>query len=206
MIKGLRSAAVAAVLIVSTAAQAADFSAETVARNSLGQTRTSKLYISNGKVRVEPQGAPSYELLDAKAKTGYFVFPAKKTYIVQPQRMAMYNAASFSIAATPCINLMATGGIITCKSLGPDKINGRVTEKWEVTQTGPGPKGPAGPSLSFTSTVWVDRGLNTIVKAQSARGSLQYQNLKLGPQPANLFALPAGFKQEAMPTPPAARK
>jgi hypothetical protein len=208
VLKHVAWAVVAAGLVVSGVAQSAEFSANTIAKNSDGQVHTSKIYFSNGKVRIEPQGAPNYIVLDTAAKTGFVVLPTKKIYMVEPKMMATYSAATFSVGATPCMNLAPTGGIITCKKLGPDKINGRPTEKWEVTQTGPDPKGG---QMSLISTVWVDRGLGTLVRAQSPRGTLDYQNVHFGPQAASLFAVPAGFTKQDMsapaaPVPPAPKK
>ncbi|MGD0189601.1 MAG: hypothetical protein ABSD74_02550 [Rhizomicrobium sp.] len=204
MLKQIAWTAVLAVFVVSGGANAAEFSATTVAKNSEGQVHTSKIYYSNGKVRIEPQGAPNYIILDTAAKTGFIVLPAKKVFILEPKMMATYSAATFSVGVNPCVNLAPTGGIITCKNLGADKINGRPTEKWQVTQTGPG--GTNGTGMSLISTVWVDRGMGTLVKAQSPRGTLDYQNVHFGPQAANLFAVPTGFKKQDMPAPQAAKR
>jgi len=188
---GLRWVVAAGALCLASTAQAIEFSAESVAHNSRGQTRMEKIFVSNGQVRVEPADAPSYELLDTVKKTGYFVVPTKKWAVVLPAVVAARNAAPYKVGANPCASLAGTGGFATCKKLGSDTVNGRPTEKWQVTQTGPG--GTDGLGESFTSTVWLDRGLDVIVKAVSARGTLAVQNLHMGPQPANLFALPAGY-------------
>ena len=199
MIKSLRWAAAAVALCVANAAHAVEFSADSVAHNSVGQTHVSKIYVSNGMVRVEPAGLTSYEILDTAKPAGYFIVPGKKLCVVQPLIMAAHNASAFNVGVTPCIKLMGTGGFATCKKLGADKVNGRPTEKWQLIQTGPG--GTNGMGQSFTSTVWIDRGLGAIVKAESVRGTLEYRNLHMGPQPASLFAIPAGYVKQPMPAP-----
>jgi hypothetical protein len=197
--KSLPWAAAAVALSVSSATYAVDFSADSVAHNSTGQTRTIKVYSSNGKVRVEPVGADSYEILDTAKRAGYIIYPQKKLCRVQPQMMAIMNSAAYSVAANPCVKISLSGGLATCKRLADDKVNGRATERWEVTRVSPGGKNNMG--LSYTLTVWVDRGLGAIVKSQGPRGILEYQNLRIGPQSPNLFAVPAGYKTEQIPMP-----
>ena len=193
MINGLRMAAVAVVLCMSGAAHAVEYSADGVAHNSTGQTKMSKIYVSNGKVRVEPVGGTSYEVLDTVHQTGYFVVPAKKLRVEQPAVMAGQNGAAYNVGVTPCTVLMLTRAMVNCKKLGADKLNGRATEKWQVIQL-------LG-SQSFTSTVWVDRALGAIVKAQSARGTFDLQNVRMGPQSASLFVTPAGFATQQIGPP-----
>lgn len=196
MIKGLRFAAAAVAICVTTAAQAVEYSAVSVAHNSQGQSRSRKIYFSNGLIRVEMEGAPAYEILDAKKLTGSFIVPGKKLCVVQPAVMAQQNISAYSVGASPCSKIMATGGIVNCKRLGTDQLDGRPAEKWELIQVVQG--------QSYTSTVWVDRLLDAIVKAQSPRGTFEMQNVHIGPQPASLFAVPAGYTTKNMgaPVPP----
>lgn len=196
VINGLRLAAVACAMCVATAAQALEYSAVSVAHNSMGQSRSRKIYFSNGKIRVETEGAPAYEVLDTAKRTGIFIVPAKKLCVVQPPVMAQQNIAAYSVGASPCTKIMATGGIVNCKKLGMDKLDGRPAEKWELIQVMEG--------QSYTSTVWVDRMLDAIVKAQSPRGTFEMQNIHFGPQLASLFVVPAGYTTTNMgpPVPP----
>jgi hypothetical protein len=188
VIDRLRLAATSVALCLATAAHAEDYSAVAVAHNSMGQTRNIKIFVSHGKVRVEPQGAPSFELLDTAKREGYFVVPAQKMYLVQPPDVALHNGAPYSVSVNPCEKISDRLNLATCKKLGADRINGRVTEKWQVSE------GDA--KEMFTTTIWVDRGLDAIVKSQSSRGLLELQNLHIGPQPANLFVLPAGYAMQ----------
>jgi hypothetical protein len=188
VIDGARLAAMAVAMCFVTAAQAQDYSAVAVAHNGTGQTRIIKIFASHGKVRVEPQGIPSYEILDTAKKEGYFIVPDKKVYLVQPPDMAQHNGAPYSVSPNPCEKISDRLNLATCKKLGSDKINGRVAEKWQVT---------AGDAKQlFTTTIWVDRDLNAVVKSQSSRGTLEFQNLRIGPQPASLFVLPTGYSAQ----------
>lgn len=190
MIKVLRLAAAAVAISAATAAQAVEYSAVSVAHNSMGQSRSKKIYFSNGLIRVELEGAPAYEVLDIKKQTGLFIVPGKKLSVVQPAVMAEQNIAAYSVGVSPCAKILATGGVVNCKKLGVDKLDGRPAEKWELIQVVQG--------QSYTSTVWVDRLLDAIVKAQSPRGTFEIQNVHFGPQPASLFSVPAGYTTQNM--------
>jgi hypothetical protein len=102
--------------------------------------------------------------------------------------MALHNGAPYSVPANPCEKISDRVNLATCKKMGADKINGRVTEKWQVSE------GDA--KQLFATTIWVDRDLDAIVKSQSSRGTLELQNLRIGPQPANLFVLPVGYSMQ----------
>ncbi len=193
MIKSVRLAAATVAIGMATAAQAVEYSAEGVAHNIQGQTRTTKIYVSNGKVRVEAQGGPSYEVIDTTKQTGFFVVPAKKLCVLQPAVMAAQNGAAYNVGMTPCIKIMATGGIVNCKKLGMDKLNGRPAEKWQLIQVVQG--------QSFSSTIWVDHGLGAIVKAQSVRGTFEFRNVHFAPQPASLFVMPTGYATKTISGP-----
>jgi hypothetical protein len=183
--RSLRLVAAAVALCFATAAQAQDYSAVAVAHNSVGQVKNIKISVSHGKVRVEPVGGPSYEILDTTKREGYFVVPGKKMCLVQPPDMALHNGAPYSVSPNPCEKITTPLDFAACKKVGTDKINGRATEKWQISQ--------GDPKHPFVSTIWVDRSLDAVVKAQSARGTFEFQDLHIGPQPANLFVIPAGY-------------
>jgi hypothetical protein len=180
-------------IYATSAAQAIEFSADAVAHNSTGQTRTSKIYISNGMVRVDQAGALFYEVLDTKKQSGHFIVPTKKLNVEQPAVMAAQNAAAYNVGATPCIKIVAIGGLVNCTKLGMDKVGGRPTEKWKLIMVSQG--------MAYISTLWVDRTLGLIVKSTSDRGTFEIQNVHFGPQAASLFVVPSGYTTKQMPAP-----
>jgi hypothetical protein len=73
----------------------------------------------------------------------------------------------------------------TCKDLGPDTVNSRLCEKWQIT-----------PKNGNVTTTWVDQKLPLPIKTQTADGnSFELSNIKEGSQPASLFDPPAGYRK-----------
>jgi len=73
--------------------------------------------------------------------------------------------------------------------LGQETVNGRATEKWQMTNTGRGGK-------SQTATQWYDPQLGTAVREQMPGGfTRELRNIIVAPQPANLFTLPSGYRK-----------
>nr|CRH06959.1 conserved exported protein of unknown function [Candidatus Magnetococcus massalia] len=74
------------------------------------------------------------------------------------------------------------------KLLEITELNGRKTEKWQITQSYRG--------KSKSSLQWVDAKLRLPVKVENnGKVSAELTNLKEGPQPAKLFTLPKGYKK-----------
>lgn len=146
--------------------------------------------MGSGQIRVEPVGAPSYEILNIAQSTGYFVVPGKKLIVQQSPTVAQMSVAPYNIGPDPCVTVSTKENPASCKKIGYDKLTGRPTEKWQMTQLVSG--------KSQTSTIWVDRPLHAIVRSQSGAGIFKLVNFHFGKQPAALFALPSGFNRTQM--------
>ena len=72
----------------------------------------------------------------------------------------------------------------SCKKLGSEHVNGRKTQKWEITS----PRGGKG-------HLWVDPRLAFVIKMRDEEGLTELRNIKEGPQPPSLFELPAGYRR-----------
>lgn len=79
---------------------------------------------------------------------------------------------------------------------GSETIKGILCDRFD-TQSEAGEKG----------TLWINQRDHTMVRWTSGNGkqSIDYDNYRLGAQPAELFAIPAGYKKMQMPAPPAAK-
>ena len=77
---------------------------------------------------------------------------------------------------------------------GSETIKGIVCDKFETVSEA-GQKG----------TLWMNQQDHTMVRwtSESTKQTVDYDNYKIGPQPAELFVIPAGFQKMAMPAPPA---
>jgi hypothetical protein len=81
-----------------------------------------------------------------------------------------------------------------CQNLGADTVNGRPATKWQLTYKRSGKTGYA----------WIDPHLHYLVKMQdpAAQTTMQVREVKEGPQPTSLFAIPAGYTKMDPPAPP----
>jgi hypothetical protein len=95
----------------------------------------------------------------------------------------------------PLKYLMPNGQTMELKLVGPEKFDGRAVEKWEVTSTVPNQQ----PVATFQ---WYDPELKLAVREEFPGGYVsELKNIKVGAQPDDLFAVPAGYTLKAMPTP-----
>lgn len=87
------------------------------------------------------------------------------------------------------------GGSLESRMLGKEQHEGRNVEKWETVMSRPGQQ-------PVKMVQWLDAELGGVtVKQQGPDGSgFELRNIRLGPQPPELFTVPAGFQKV---TPPA---
>ena len=87
------------------------------------------------------------------------------------------------------------GPTMVRKLLGTEPVHGRPTEKWEFTDHFQG--------KSHSHLQWVDTQLRIPVRTSGEKGIvMEVTDLKPGPQPENLFELPAGFQKTRPPPRP----
>ena len=90
---------------------------------------------------------------------------------------------------TPLKQTMPNGVTMTRRLLGKETVNGRQTEKWEMTVAG-------GSGSSNKTYQWYDTELDTNVREQQADVySRELLDIKVGPQPAVLFTVPSDFTE-----------
>jgi len=175
--------------------RAQEFTADSIAHLGGGRENKAKLYVGHGKLRLEPQQGPALVIiLDSSSPAMYVLTPADKRYVEQPSNMARQNLAMFGLGGAgvgPCLEGDASG---TCKKLGNEVIDGRATEKWQVSDTFKG--------RTFTFLYWMDTSLHLAVKTQGGGIMGDLQNIREGPQPASLFEIPADYHRMDMPGSP----
>jgi hypothetical protein len=192
MIKGLRCAVAVVFLCLPGAAHAVEYSADAVFHGNRGASGTNKIYISNGKIRVQPTGDPAYEIFDGAKKIDDIVVPAKKLIIAQGPKTAQLRGVRYSVGPDLCAKISTPAAPATCKKLGSELVNGRVAEKWQFNRTVHG--------RNLASTIWIDRSLDAIVKVlRDGKVSYELLNVHFAPQPASLFVIPAGFQTKQVP-------
>jgi hypothetical protein len=132
-----------------TWAGAVEFSADTQQKGPGGQTSSGRMFVGDGKVRIEmaAQGQTLVRITDEKRRVEWVLFPAQKNYLERKagpdQAGPAPDPAAF--AADPCAG--APG--LTCRKIGEETMSDRVTVKWEITGNQQG--------KPVTSTQWIDK-------------------------------------------------
>jgi hypothetical protein len=186
-------------MLLPSLAAAQQFSADQVIRDNTGQLHKGKVYVANGKLRLEPTqdgrpNTPDFLLADLSTQLEDMVFSAQHTYIEQSGPIVLQTTRYFHVG-DPCQRNPGGTGTGTCKKLGTEIMNGRTTEKWQFTDTWEDGK-------TATFYEWIDRELNAIVREQALGSDIQLQNINEAPQPASLFELPAGYRKMVVPNRP----
>jgi hypothetical protein len=177
-------------------ARAQEFGAIGVARDNTGHVVKSKVYMSGGKVRTDPQetgtaSGQAYVILDLVQQTATVVNVGQKSYAQQTPVQARQSIQFYAATASPC----PPAGAI-CKDDGSETLSGRNAEKWEISQSMQG--------QTLLTRVWVDTKLHVWIKTEVIAGttlvlSNELQDIQEAPQPASLFIIPPGFREMTLP-------
>ncbi len=178
---------------------AADFSADQFAYETAHPDKVievGKLYVGKGRMRQEmhsPHGT-MVTLIDPVSGQMWQLMPERKMAVDVGasfrQMGEMMGASSQSMQTLkptdpnkPC----ADSKYVTCQKVGTETINGRSAQKWEFTHTGMG--------RSSKSYQWIDPKLYIVIKREDNSGGMELRNIKEGPQPDNLFEVPADYRK-----------
>lgn len=175
-------------------ALAQQFSADLVADlNRPGGSVAQKIFVSNGRVRIESPGAGAI-IVDGSAHTSYMLMPEQKMFVDERRGAALAAVFAPADPENPCPEWQklahgAQGGGPgwSCYRVGTDTVNGRDTVKFQAEADDHSNKG----------YVWIDRRLKFIVKTETADGkaSMELKNIREGAQPPDLFTVPADYKK-----------
>jgi hypothetical protein len=182
--------------VLSLPPQAREFSAEIVSRDVAGSQvgAVAKIYVSNRKVRIEtPQASNGFFLLDAEAGTAVFVLPAQRVFMDAKQSSRLTQLFVPIDSPDACGPWQAAAndarkpGVASdwrCERMQDGIIDGRRAAEYRV----------AAPE-NASSLRWVDCGLGFPVKVMTADGAtVALEHIRSEAQPAELFAVPAGFR------------
>jgi outer membrane lipoprotein-sorting protein len=197
--------ALAAVLLPLGAASAApsdlDFSATAVQTLPQKGAVTGKLYVTKGRMRQEvvQDGNTRITISDADQGVAWILNPERKEY-VEMKGPAPGGSATAGGGRPPMpdetghpCQQQASG--LKCTKVATETVNGRAADKWEVVAT----QGQE----TFRSVMWVDQRLRLPVKAEFPGGiQSELRDVKEGPQPADLFTVPADYKKVELPQRP----
>ncbi len=173
----------AAVLVLSLAAPAfaVDFSADVVTTQS-GKTFSARVFVSGEKSRMEAPESISISRVDKKVV--WILMPGQKMYMEQP-----FDPKKMTTAAEK------VEGELERTPLGKDTVDGKTADKYKVTYEIDGTKNEM--------LQWMETGSSLPLKSAALDGSwsVEYRNIKTGPQPDSLFEVPSDYKKFSMDMP-----
>jgi len=128
-------------------ASAKEFSAEAYQQYPQGQSRTAKMHIGKNGVRREytHNRQTIIEIYRPSKGQQIIIFPAQRSYQL---REGVKVRTGLEKPAGKPVNPCEGNKTDTCKSLGQEKIAGRVVEKWEVSRQSKG--------KTIRALMWID--------------------------------------------------
>lgn len=171
------------ILLISAAAQAAEFSAVIVTKFQ-GKESQGKIYVKGDKVHREfPTGdGMIVTILRPDKEIIWMVLPARQMYMEMPFTDEMVKDLT-----------LAAKDLATMKHLGTETVNGYLTDKYETSVKDNGGQ--------MKHLMWVSTKLGVPIKTTSPDGSfvMEYRDIKEGGVADGVFEPPSGFKKMTMP-------
>jgi hypothetical protein len=154
--------------------EAADFSADMI-NTSKGKVLKSKIFMTKDKIRLETHESIMITRMDKKVV--WILMPNDKMYMEQ----------SFNPEKAPATSKKVEGEIER-KLIGQEVIDGRKTDKYQITYTQRRRK-----SSMFQ---WIASGIEVPVKMAAVDNSwiTEYKNIKTSRPSGSLFEIPAGYR------------
>jgi hypothetical protein len=171
------------------------FSADLVYHNAGGHTvaHSGKLNVADRKIRIEPPDlATGFFIVRDDAAAAYFVKPAQRVFMDAKQSSELTQLLVPVDPDNPCRQWQAMaqiagvtdqGAAWHCERIGDEAIAGRRTIKYR----GISPR-------EDRYLIWIDPRIDFVVRLKADDGStVEVANIQEGPQPAQLFEIPAGY-------------
>jgi hypothetical protein len=174
---------VLALLLLSSAAGAAEFSAQMLVKDG-DKVMPGKLYVENGLLRQEftDERGQTITVVRPDKKVVWVILPKERTYMELPLKRRL-----------PGQFIQMPPDAVKKRPLGKETINGYETEKYQVSVK-------SGEGVEFQN-IWVAPKLGMPVKLVVERRhfSVEYRDIREGKQAARRFELPAGYQKLASP-------
>jgi hypothetical protein len=169
----------------------AEFSADVVNATKEDNAGPTKLYFGKEKLRIE-QADPETKgtriaIVTLANQKAVFLMPEQHMYVEMPQSknpktLSFFRARDAQSACSEWLKLEPNRGG-SCRKVGPETVNGRSAIKYQ----GNNAKGDV-------DYIWIDSKLRFPVKWQGKpEQSGELRNIQEGPQPADLFEIPADY-------------
>jgi len=166
------------------------FSADYVSKQAKGPETVTKMWLGGSdrwRIEMPKEQGGAVNIVRTDRKVMYTVLPAQKIYYEMP-------LTGDDLSPTPEPPRRSKGAKVEQKALGWEKVTGYQCEKYVVSIVEPGKK----PRSHF---LWKCKEVGWPLKMAAVDGawSMEYRNLKVGPQDPKLFEPPAGYKKLSMP-------
>lgn len=178
-----------------TASVAQEFSAEMVNTEN-GSQHPAKIYVGKNKMRVDTEGkGPNMGavIMDFDTQLIDVLIPSQQMYMeTKPgngphqQQFRFFQAMNVEDACPEWHKMTDEKGG-SCQKIGDEVVNGRPAVKYETVS-----------SEGRKDDVWIDGKIKFPLKWQSANSTGELRDIKEGTQPADLFAIPSGYKKMDM--------
>jgi hypothetical protein len=143
-----------------------------------------RLYVSGLKSRNETSMmGGTIGICRRDRKLTWMLFPQKKVYVEKPLD-AKYQSGEIGLDIP---------GVTSREKVGQEQVMGYACTKYKLTA--PGPRA----GRDITAYIWWADSLGMGMKSEIMGIVSDYRNLKFGPQPADLFELPAGYRKTETP-------
>ncbi len=171
-------------LCLVSVAYALEYSADMVS-TAHGRSTTTKVFAKDKMFRMESKSAPTYTIVRGDKQVTWLVMPDQKSYMEMKADQSQQPKAEEKVR-----------GEVSRKLIGAETVDGHPAQKYEVTYT------DAGKTEKMYQ--WMATDIKFPVKMAAVDGSwtLEYKNIKMGPQAASLFEVPSDYKKMAMPSMP----
>jgi hypothetical protein len=185
-------------IVCAQASAQANFSAE-IKNNLTDSNFHTKIFSTTGKLRFEGadrNGRPnSIMLVNLMNRTSIVLMPQQHQYVenkvpqIPGQGVTFFQAKDADDACGDYQRIAETKDT-KCRRVGHDTVNGRDVVKYELSGEN-----------ANTGFLWVDAKILFPVKWANGVGKGELQNIHEGPQPPELFEIPAGFSKRHYASP-----
>lgn len=153
-----------------------------------------KVYVSNAKVRIEASRFPGdYFLVDSEKGMAYLVKPSSGIFMEARQSSPLTRLLISVEPDNPCgewqrmaivAGTSEQGDRWHCEKMSDDKVGDRTAVAYRARSSGQ------------DLTGWIDANLKFPLKVQADKvATFTLSNVQEGPQPANLFEIPANYRK-----------
>jgi hypothetical protein len=170
-------------VLVVVNALALELSADIVSKGG-GKVMSSKIFIKDNKFRMEDKESGTINIVRQDLKKSWMIMPKQKTYMevkIDPTVLPREKVK----------------GELERRLIGQETIDGHPCKKYEISYN-------EGKSI-LKSYQWIATDINFPIKTAALDGSwsMEYKNIRIGPQADSQYEPPTGYQKMTMPSMPA---